>query len=139
MIAALGGALRRGKDGWVWSDGQPAPQVRDLDASKHYNFRVRRVADGHAVEVPMGMARENHDLAWVIHGHHPVSWDGDMVGPEHRLFGAVADPAKRAAQVYLVPWDDWQTWAAITVIGAEWDVADEPAILARAQELGWDG
>lgn len=134
---ALGGTLRRVDDGWVWSDGQPAEHVRDLDPSRHYNLRIRDAGGSRWVEVPVGVARENDDLAWVRSGGYGTSYDGDRVGPEHRVGGRVADPRVRCARVFLVPVDDWDNWAAMTVIGAEWDRDHESAILSRARQLGW--
>jgi len=39
--------------------------------------------------------------------------------------------------VVLVPIEDWDRSATDNPLGAEWDVADEEAILERAKSLGW--
>ena len=136
-MTALDGALERHADGWRWRDGTPEPLVRDMLASRHYGFRIR---ESRYVEVPIGLARENDDLAWVQlaadRGELEESWDGDVVGPDDRSLLGEVRPEKRAARVWLVPiatWDERNRQP----IGAEWDREHEDAILRRAAELGW--
>lgn len=138
LASTLSGTLLRHADGWHWSDGTPEPRVHDLRPAGHYNFRIRgRGMGGQFVEVPLGLARENDDLAWVLGRGYAESWDGDVVGPEDRdPLGRVA-PGKRAARVLLVPIEQWDHWSDTTIIGAEWDREHEGEILSRARALGW--
>jgi hypothetical protein len=48
-----------------------------------------------------------------------------------------ADSGKAIPQVYLVPVEEWDAWGAEACLGARWERADEAAIFARAQSLGW--
>jgi hypothetical protein len=139
MHTTLAGTLGRHPDGWRWQDGTPEPRVRDLRGSRHYNFRVRRTgaAGQMYVEVPLGRAREDDDLAWVLTEDYQESYDGDAVGPEDRGLDGRVRPGLRAARVRLVPIEAWERWDRETVLGAEWDRADEQAILDRARALGW--
>ena len=81
-MTALNGTLIRTADGWRWSDGTPEPRVRDLNASKHYNFRC----GGGMVEVPIATAQREHDLSWVWQGwnegKYRESLSGDHLGPK---------------------------------------------------------
>ena len=134
LASTLSGTLLRHADGWRWSDGTPEPRVHDLRPAGHYNFRIR---GSRHVEIPLGLARENDDLEWVLRRGYAESWDGDVVGPDDRdPLGRVA-PGKRAARVLLVPIGDWDRWASTTIIGAEWDREHEEEILSRARALGW--
>ena len=144
-VTALGGRLVWwGRNKWAWSDGTPAPEVRDITPSWHYNFRVRGSrGPGAVVEVPVRTAQAEPELAWVLRGDYPRDLSGDhgstrainlATGREHRT----SDSGKAIPEVYLVPADEWDAWDASTSIGAKWDKADEPAIFAKARALGWE-
>ena len=143
-VTALGGRLVWwGRNRWAWSDGSPAPKVRDITPSWHYNFRVRgNRGPGATVEVPVKTAQAEPELAWVLRGDYPRDLSGDhgstrtihADGRETRT----SDSGKAIPEVILVPADEWDAWDASTSIGAKWDKADEPAILAKARSLGWE-
>ena len=79
----LGGTLqRRAGGGWYWADGTHATQVSDWDRDAYYNFRTR----GHRYyEVPLSLAHNEPDLAWVVEeveaGVREVAVSGDHTGP----------------------------------------------------------
>lgn len=151
-VTALGGRLVWwGRNKWAWSDGTPAPEVRDVTPSWHYNFRVRGSrGPGAVVEVPAQTAQAEPELAWVLRGDYPRDLSGDHAGErvihaDGRMTRAYSDPrtgettgARAIPEVYLVPADEWDAWDASTSIGAKWDKADEAAIFARARALGWE-
>jgi hypothetical protein len=143
-VTALGGRLVWwGRNKWAWSDGTPAPEVRDITPSWHYNFRVRGDrGPGAVVEVPVKTAQAEPELGWVLRGDYPRDLSGDhgstrtihMDGRETRT----SDSGKAIPEVILVPADEWDEWDASTSIGAKWDKADEAAIFAKARSLGWE-
>lgn len=145
-LTALGGTLIRwGQDQWAWSDHAPAPQVRDMTLSWYYHFRVIAYADGQYVEVPVNQARDEEDLRWVRSGGYTRGRSSADTGPrEIHLDGRVTrmttrDGGKAIRHVYLVPVADWDARSASHPVGAQWDKADEAAILDRARKLGWEG
>lgn len=143
--SCLGGTLLRHDDGtWHWCDGTPEPRVEDLTISRAYSFRCRTYGGGGTyVEVPIGMAREEDDLSWVLDGRYGTSYDGDRTG---RAIGPKGmgrihiDPRTDEPlptpppKVYLVPVEDWD---ARPPCGATWLGEHEADILAIARRLGW--
>lgn len=162
-ITTLGGTLvRHGRDEWRWSDGVTERRVRDLSPSREWNFRCRTYGGGGTyVEVPRGLATETPTLAWVLErareGRYQAGLSGDHTGPlviddeglhrahiapgEDPLHGHEPMPEQPGPipQIVLVPVAEWDEWAADHPVGAEWDIEDQDAILARARELGWEG
>lgn len=141
---ALGGTLTRwAKDTWAWCDHTPAPEVKDMTISWYYNFRICIRPDGQWVEVPVDQAKADPDLTWCVDAGYSTSQSGDDMG-ERRLSldsGRVTrlstrEGGKAIREVYLVDVADWD---ARPPCGARWEKADEPAILAKARELGWQG
>jgi len=131
---------------WAWSDGTPAPQVSDLSASQHFNFRC---SSGH-VEVPIATAYHEPELRWVWSGQcagiYRESLSGDHTGPKQfvldpegiKVKATRADGGKRAIpRVALVPIDVWDRWAAQNPIGATWPTEAEEDIMSKARSLGW--
>lgn len=159
-VTVLSGTLiREGSDAWRWRDGLPEPRVRDASPDE-WNFRCRTYGSGRTfVEVPAGHAREFEALRWVLdgarEGRYRSGRSGDRTGPVTiREDGTPArmhippgtDPLRGhepvlapgpIPSVILVPIEDWDAWVAANPAGAEWDKADEAAILERARELGW--
>lgn len=148
MVTTLGGTLRRiERDRWEWSDGTPEPRVQDLSGSSHYNFRVQ----GGFVEVPARLAMEEDALIWVLTGHAegrfqralsgdhrgPLVIDTDGAGRAHIHPGTGEPLPGNIPRVILVPRAEWDAWSASKPLGATWDKADEPQILAKARSLGW--
>lgn len=141
---ALGGALRRLWDGWHWADGEVAPMVRDMPLSAVApNFRVVTCGgQGTVVDIP-------HD--WPA----PKYWPGNMPDPDavtaiEALLAEAGRPAAVYAEGLAEPLDNHRLkkhghhipvamWDAVMAdpIGAQWDRADEAAILSRARALGW--
>ncbi len=148
QYTALGGTLVRwAANTWAWSDHTPAPAVRDLTASRHYNFRVRAMGSAQYVEVPVKEARSEADLRWVVDGGYQTAQSGDHAGmrviqSDGRITRVYADAdgkstgARVIPMVYLVPAEDWDA-PERQCIGAEWDVTAETEILAKASALGW--
>jgi len=125
-----------------------------------WNFRCRTYGSGRTfVEVLAGHAREYDALTWVLDGARAGRYgsgrSGDHTGPaviqEDGTLGRMhippgTDPLRGhepitapgpIPSVILVPIEDWDEWARENPAGAEWDAADEDAILERARELGW--
>jgi hypothetical protein len=124
-------------DTWAWSDHSPAPQIRDIRPSWYYNFRVQ---DGY-VEIPIKMAKSEPELAWVLSGYQEGLSGDHYADKVTHLDGRVtrqSGTGKAIPVVYLVPAGEWDEWDATTCIGARWDRADEAAILAKAESLGWN-
>lgn len=135
------GAIERRSDGWYWLDnGERAANVRDLNISATYNFRCTSFDGATFVEVPIGIARENEDLAWIRDAAR-----GYLRGPDvdaglnrNRIaagekFGGDYYHRVSGRDAYYVPVEDWDAWAKGSVHGAEWDLEDQAAILARAE------
>lgn len=140
---ALGGTLERRPDGWRWRDGTPEPRVSDLPVAAVHNYRVSRRGDAAYVEVPVGRAREEDDLAFVRVGAAEGLYrrGPDVDAGLARLARAGSDDHHvHGRDAYYVPVEDWDRhWREHGPLGASWERADEPAILARARELGWTG
>lgn len=159
MTTTLDGTLIRHDDGtWHWRDGTPEPRVSDLTLGRAYNFRCRTYGGGSTcVEVPISVAREQDDLAWVIEGlranRYETGLDGDRTGPlviredgsvgrahiapgEDPLNGNEPLPEQPGPipRVALVPVAEWD---ARPPCGIAWDCANETDILDRAYALGW--
>lgn len=134
---ALGGALIRRADGWYWSDGERAEHVTDLSASQHYNFRVCNYADTSYIEVPIHVAANNPDLAWVLTLREDCGYDTGISGDDRQRVLLPDGRTDRGTPVIRVPAHDWDVWAAIHPIGASWDKTHEDEILGRAAQLGW--
>lgn len=95
----------------VWSDGTEETRARVASRGRMApSYRV----SGDTVEVPDGDATDEHpqaDLAWCR--RYPLRAGARLVP--------------------LLAWDEWASAPG----GILWDRADEPAILARAEALGW--
>ena len=142
-VTALGGRLVWwGCNKWAWSDGKPAPQVRDITPSWFYNFRCRGLRPAQEIEVPVKLAESEPELAWVLAGAYPRDLSGDhgstltihMDGRRTRT----SDSGKALPEVILVPAAEWDQWDATFIIGPKWDKADEDAVFAHARALGWE-
>jgi hypothetical protein len=136
MTSAFAGRLRRlGPDSWAWADGTPEPRVRDLrlrDLAP--NWRVVAFGDGRRfVEVPIFW----RDLVRDPDVRRAVA-DLVRVEPETRIYAEgvaeAIDDHRRSMRGCLVPLDRWDDRMA-EVVGAAWDRADEPAIVAKAASI----
>lgn len=141
-LTALGGTLIRwGQDLWSWRDGKRAANVRDLTLNDcHGGFRCRNYADASYVEVPVKTAAREADLAWVLDGGYRRDLSGDHAG-QRVLHGdgrmtRASESGRVIPEVYLVPLADWDRRAA-DCCGAQWDLAAESEIFAKARALGW--
>lgn len=108
---------------WIWCDGSIATTVYDLTLSRAHDFRCTRYGDGVSyVQVRRAAAKDkrNPELRWIL--------DGEASGKYRTESGT-----PRGHNTILVPCDDWD---ARPPCGASWEMADQPAILARARELG---
>ena len=137
MLTALSGTLIRGHDGWYWSDGARAAQVSDLLASAHYNFRVCNYATTSYIEVPVHVAANNPDLAWVLMMREDHRYDDGLSGDDRQRVITPDGRSDHGTPVIMVPAYDWDVWSAAHPIGAQWDKIHEDEILARAAQLGW--
>lgn len=148
------GAVAERGGRWVWADGAPAPEVRDLLLGERFDLRRRP----DTVEVPLSLAYEEEALDWAIDAwtdaEVEVGIDSDclvrMLGyePVRRpelpstavfwgtILGLDKFPASHLPLAVLVPVARWELEARKPV-GATWDPTDEPHILARAAALGW--
>lgn len=137
LRTALGGALVLYSQTWLWSDGQPAPNVRPMRLNHLApNFRV---VSG-IVEVPADWQDKRH-------------WPDRRIDQDAFREIAILTANERGKQMiyaegaaeamddhrlqrpgYRVPVADWDA-VMRQVVGAWWDEADEAAILARAKEL----
>ena len=159
---AFGGILQRNIVGaWSWSDGTQAPEVRDSfyrDIWPNYRCRgnlhvevLKRDVAGKCHHLPAGFDSPEElaaDLAWVPDAAAGLDASGDHTGmrvlhASGQLTRAYAEPetgettgARAIPQVYLVPLEEWDR-RALRVCGAQWPCEAEPAILAKAQSLGW--
>jgi len=110
------GALTLTEEGrYVWKDGEDWTPVFQPLTINHYNFLVQGVY----VIVPRAAVQRHRDLAWV---------------PE---VGLAVPPAVNTPRAFLVPQTIWDEKAKIP-IGVLWDARDEPIVLDKAQDLGWE-
>lgn len=115
----FGGTLTRiGVDTWQWSDGEVWPCIRD-ERINGYNFRCL----GGYVCVPRRSVAANADLAWVP----GVAVQANVEG---------VDAGRRTYYVPLAVWDA-RNASDEGVVGCTWPTTEEPAILDKAQDLGW--
>lgn len=115
----FGGVLARvGADTWQWADGEIWPCIRD-ERINSYNFRI---SSGY-VCVPRRSVAANEDLAWVRDAAVPANIQG-------------VDAARRTYYVPLPAWDE-RNASDEGVVGCTWPSSEEPAILDKAQDLGW--
>jgi len=136
LCSTLGGTLERHSDGWRWRDGTPEPRVQDLNPNGVYNFRCTKAGGGQTyVEVPVGRAHDDDDLAWCKVYRRGPDVDAGLArnaragSDDHRVGGRGA---------YFVPIEDWDAhWSLVGPIGASWLAEHEADILGRARALGW--
>lgn len=111
----FGGVLRRLADGrYVWADGSDWTHLFRPETIDNYNFRISL----NHVEVPRRSAKANPDLAWCE----------DVAVKPH--------PVWARKNIWLVPLLEWDKRRKVP-IGVTWDNQDGPAILDKAQDLGW--
>ena len=161
----LGGTLTRRLNGsWVWTaSGEIEPRVKDLyqrDAWPNYRVRgnshvevLSADVQGRCKHLPPGCrnaAELATELTWVPAVADGTALSGDHMGMsvihgDGRMTRGYADPAtgettgaKVIPEVYLVPVEEWDR-RALRVSGAQWDMADQEALLAKARGMGWQG
>lgn len=120
VIAAMGGALLRGPDGWRWRDGRFEPRVYDVTALAAYELpRIIRILPEigrvEMLSVSREQARTEPDLDAFVRAH------------ASEVLSSPDDP-----EAIELPWALWERWAGATVVGVRWDVADEEGLLREA-------
>ncbi len=134
-ITELDGTLRRGPNGWYWSDGTFEPRVRDLMLEELApSWRCVRFAHRTWVEIPTDwrFRVEHAELRRAV---------SELVR-DYSTIGAIRDDG--AASVigrgqmrsgYRVPLRAWELIMQQPV-GATWGAADDADIRAHARALG---
>lgn len=116
-ITDFGGDLiRTGKNSWLWRDGTPALNVRDMHPSWKYDVRFRFPY----IEVQLKQVRNEPELAWVTalnYERAESAYDG------------------RCVFVYRVPVEEWVAWDAEKCVGAYWEPSETPSILAKSESI----
>jgi hypothetical protein len=132
-ITALNGALRRGEDGrWYWADGTPEPRVYDMRlADIAPSFRCIRYGSGTYVEIPRNWQRRISDRHVTVAVEYLIDHHGKPADIFGEGIAEALDEHRVTVPGYLVPIEEWDR-IMNGVIGAQWDIANEADILARA-------
>jgi hypothetical protein len=132
---ALGGALRRvGADVWVWSDtGERELRVTDLkllDLAPAYRVIAR--GEVRLVEIPALWRKDVSDPDVEEALIRLLAEHGRPADIYAEGLAELLDDHRARSRGFVVPLEAWEREMS-RVVGASWDLADEEAIMARAE------
>jgi hypothetical protein len=137
VYTVLRGALRRAEYGlWEWTDtGDPEPAVRDLTlADLAPSWRCTRRGGRTFVEIPGDWERDVQDADVRQAVRELLQTSGVCAEIYAEGLAELLGCHRTTVPGWLVPAESWNARMS-EVVGAQWQRADEPRILARAEQV----